>query len=602
MAFMCIESVHAQASQIAMDLGKAILGKVGEKVIDEALTKMGYPSVNRQTLDAVNKLSDKMEDVNKSIDDLSKLVINIDLKNTLTLAKQDINIIISQKALLKSWSDNNRTNLTSKEIDDMFSAIDRAIKDLALHLNDPSVGLFTKLRDSKNIPDVSDLHDYWKKIEAYRRYFSQYLAIAVAIIDAESKIQQKSFNKCLTDNKITNVAQTNPGTADYKFVGEINTSCRSVWGTGAPSEPASQGNDNIFFTLTKYPSLEACQQACIDLKDACKSVEYNAKIQRCELWKQSTTAQPSSFGYTCKVKTLVNSGSTIQSTNSICDNIPKISAATLVYISQQAKDVYDSMYALGVPLMEDRGTAKFIHIKGEEWALSAPAAKGEITSGYYAPAIPSRIMTKLQKLKAKYVAVSGLSLEQYLSTNKIPTAFVSPDSWKCEAFTCRTPDISASVDYSYQEFAEGTVNRYGRDENKGFVLSANIAYVQGNNVIDFTPYVFSYKIESQASCEATLNYLKTRSLSTTGLTANTLTDDDLGKNSCLYQKNKYVSRGPLFGNFFTYDLTAKDAQRLYLLKYTINDWPIKYCGLRLNKEGRAALTNQAALNDFDGKY
>lgn len=560
------------ATSIAQGVVKAISPHATKKIMGE----LGL-NQDQEFIDTLNGLKDAIESNREQLDQIVDLIREQDFTDAYSAAKSEADAILTE---MENFADikYNDSPIENTEVNRIKREILGHINQLATILNDPNSGLMHKFHKTERSSNTSNLNTYWEEFEQLRISYVITLAQAMATLEGVADYQLAAWKTC----EGSAPASTLP-VYKYEFVGRSNTACRAgTSGEGGPSDSRAQATSNLYFDtyIVGKNSEDSCQQRCLNNTN-CVGIEYNAKSGRCELWKADIRyIQDSSYGYTCKRKMQKQVPPPMTRTD--CDLAhSRVSDSALLELSTKVNNIANEMYEWGVPLIENRTDSKFIHVKNQPWALSNPTD----FSGYFGTVTKNRLLDKLKSAAAGYDSSKNESktLEQFFEENQVPTRFIDQSSWECKAF--------------------GTLG-----SGPGHNLLVRLNMVVGNNVS--SPMVnLTHRFESYADCMNRLQTFKAQAgqdyqisngkpiggLHISSYWKNNIDCGDL--DLCDIPSGKETVNRPFFGRFFTYNLTQDDCSRIKS-KYGSGSSQFKYCGNRLNREGRAALMTQSAIDEY----
>jgi hypothetical protein len=363
------------------------------------------------------------------------------------------------------------------------------------------------------------------------------------------------------------------------YNGQSGTACRlDSAGHGGPKDPLAGGTNNKYFRIAPNTNnQQSCQQKCTN-DDNCTAFEYGSNNKRCELWKLPVGWVQPVYGYSCYIKPVVPAPTPMPTPDPNKCNDSTVYTFTDDQINdffQKAKRITKDMYRVGgVPLVEGRNYAKFVHVRDEPWALSPLTS----FSGYYGTSTTSRLGSKLDTMVKEYEPEKnyGKSLEQFLNENGVPTDYIAQNTWKC-GNKCGP----GGCDY-------------------GTYVIVTVMRIKGNQ-----------KVQKEVSLPGDCSNMKVykrdagrdgKGLYLANYYENACFDPDLCDTSDL--GNPTIVNRSFHGRFFTYNLTGDDCNRMCKSGRCTQCGPFTkgcdYCGNRLNDGGRAMLRSEKAVTDYIG--
>ena len=590
-------TANAQAGQVAMAIAKPII-EIG---LNKAMAKAGLDRTNG-VLPAIQRLETSMGDMNSNLEDITSSLKDQNFTAAYRQCSEARTNIQSQLNNFKTWV-NDLSRPPQSTILALKEKLDTSLTTLQNCADNPELSVIQKLMKSDRSPKVSDLNDYWYAVDELRAAYVVSLAQAVTLMEGVADLQERSWKVCQTDNGGSTVATAGaapkPVQQEVVFTGRPDTVCRDARdGKGGNANPKDKvnfaaGDSNRYFDLATSVRFKSdCEQACKSRPD-CRAIEfYSGREPRCELWKIPAVAVAGS-DYGCYIKGMGQASAplpTLAAGKESCDlNYPRISPVTLQEVRTKAQQVMLAMYMQGVPLVENRNAAKFIHVRGEDWALSPPSN----FSGYFGTTVGERMRGKLLKLVENYKPSDhkNMTLESFLETNHIPTRYFDQNSWACSSWGGIATEGKAGYDLKVR------IDRIvgNRLDSRTILLERTSAH--GGVPVNI----------SEAYCQNRLQQLR----STAGNDYQLVNGAILGgviikqywegvpcsdTSLCDPPRDLKVDNKPFFGRFFTYNLSQYDAQRA--CSRNPGSKQCLYSGKRLDAGGRAALRSQPAAVDY----
>ena len=394
---------------IGETLFKVTMSALGSMATDKAMKEMGMgPEAALQAIgEELKKLRQSVSDIDQKLD-LSNYLGSYRDANALTAN------IEANRVTVKMWQDDG-TMPTTGMVSQMYKDLNSDIGELDKILLDVHSGVIPLFMKLHRWPVVSDQYQYIHDLDTLREYFRSSLATAVATLETMARIvnppgvtrrnlqQQTSMMRGTAPTNTTDIQiEFETDTASRKlatvFEGNSASACRhNTNGAGGPHDPAASGSSNKYFDVEeRVYSLKSCQDKCTARGGSCVGVEYGFNNKRCELWKANIGWSKPSSGYGCYQKVTKEeptSPPVDTSCRQLCGN-------ALPHFFRHAKTIVKGMYQFGVPLVENRNNAGFVHVRHHYWAIGP--TDSDTFSGYRAGASHSRLGTKLETAVAAH--------------------------------------------------------------------------------------------------------------------------------------------------------------------------------------------------------